>query len=99
MNVSEKDHSAKSSKATTLKHDRAELAAGAAAIAEAAKETKADTTKPKHMLEPMEVHPLAQHVPKMTDKEYAEFRQDVERNKGLLNPCITLYEGKILDGR
>ncbi len=43
------------------------------------------------------VHPLADLIPPMTDEEYKALREDIEAN-GLHQP-ITLYEGKILDGR
>lgn len=45
----------------------------------------------------MNVHPLAELIPAMTDAEYAELLADMKAN-GQLEP-ITLYEGKILDGR
>jgi hypothetical protein len=44
-----------------------------------------------------EIHPLALRVPAMTDEEFAALRSDIEAN-GLQRP-ITLYEGKVLDGR
>lgn len=44
-----------------------------------------------------EVHPLAELIPAMSDAEYRELREDIEVN-GLRQP-ITLYEGKVLDGR
>lgn len=42
-------------------------------------------------------HPLAESIPAMFDREYIELRDDIQTN-GLREP-ITLYEGKILDGR
>lgn len=44
-----------------------------------------------------EVHPLADIVPSMTEEEFARLREDIREN-GLREP-VTLYEGKILDGR
>lgn len=44
-----------------------------------------------------EVHPLAELIPGMSDAEYRELRDDIEAN-GMAEP-ITLYEGKVLDGR
>lgn len=43
------------------------------------------------------VHPLAELVPSMSDAEYDDLKADIEAN-GQREP-ITLYEGKILDGR
>lgn len=45
----------------------------------------------------LEIHPLAELIPPMTDGEFAELRADIQEH-GLLDP-ITLYEGKVLDGR
>lgn len=45
----------------------------------------------------LQPHPLAELIPAMTESEYAELREDILRN-GQLDP-ITLYEGKVLDGR
>lgn len=45
----------------------------------------------------LEVHDLANLIPSMTDAEYAVLRDDIKED-GLIQP-ITLYEGKILDGR
>lgn len=45
----------------------------------------------------MNVHPLAELIPAMTDAEYADLLADVKAN-GQLEP-ITLHQGKILDGR
>lgn len=42
-------------------------------------------------------HPLAAHLPMMTEKDLQDLANDIKTN-GLLNP-IVLYEGKILDGR
>lgn len=42
-------------------------------------------------------HPLAELIPPMTETEYAELKADIEAN-GQREP-VTLYEGKILDGR
>lgn len=44
-----------------------------------------------------EVHPLAELIPPMSSKEYADLKADIEAN-GQQEP-IMLYEGKILDGR
>jgi len=97
------DHSTSKS---TRKGDRAKLNENSAEIRklEAAlkKETapaKPGTGKPKHEIEPMEIHPLAQHVPEMSPERYKEFRADIEAHGGLTDPIITTYEGKILDGR
>ncbi len=43
------------------------------------------------------MHPLAELVPPMTAEEYAELKADIKAH-GLHEP-ITLYEGKILDGK
>lgn len=43
------------------------------------------------------VHPLAELVPSMSAAEYADLKADIKAN-GQCEP-ITLYEGKILDGR
>ena len=45
----------------------------------------------------LEIHPLADMVPAMTEEEYQALRADIQQH-GLLEP-ITTYEGKILDGR
>lgn len=45
----------------------------------------------------MDAHPLSELIPSMTEGEYAELRQDIEVH-GLQVP-ITLYKGKVLDGR
>lgn len=44
-----------------------------------------------------EFHHLSYTQPNMTPQEYTDLRDDIWR-KGLLDP-VTLYEGKILDGR
>ena len=44
-----------------------------------------------------ENHPIAEHFPLMNKGEYARLRDSIKRN-GLRFP-ITLYEGKVLDGR
>jgi N6-adenosine-specific RNA methylase IME4/ParB-like chromosome segregation protein Spo0J len=44
-----------------------------------------------------EIHELANLIPTMSDDEYRDLVKDIEAN-GLLEP-ITLYEGRILDGR
>lgn len=44
-----------------------------------------------------EVHPLAELIPAMSDAEFQELRDDIEANG--LRQSITLYEGKVLDGR
>jgi hypothetical protein len=44
-----------------------------------------------------EMHPLAELVPPMTPEEWTEFKADIKAH-GLHEP-ITLYEGKILDGK
>jgi hypothetical protein len=77
------------------KADRDKLDAEAEKLRKLRKESAA---KARHELEPLDVHPLAKLVPEMSAKEYEEFRRDVEQN-GLSHPVITLYEGKILDGR
>lgn len=45
----------------------------------------------------MEAHPLAELIPPMGDAEYRELADDIAAH-GLREP-ITLYEGKVLDGR
>lgn len=45
----------------------------------------------------MEIHPIANIIPNMYDKEYQALKTDIQKN-GLLN-SIALYQGKILDGR
>lgn len=44
-----------------------------------------------------EIHPLAHLMPAMRDAEYEELREDIAAN-GLHEP-ISLFEGKVLDGR
>ena len=44
-----------------------------------------------------DVHPLADALPALRTKEYQELRADIQTH-GLLEP-ITLFEGKVLDGR
>ncbi|HVA89210.1 MAG TPA: hypothetical protein VNL71_05160, partial [Chloroflexota bacterium] len=43
------------------------------------------------------VHPLAELIPPMSGEEFTELREDIKANG--LAKAITLYEGKILDGR
>lgn len=45
----------------------------------------------------IEVHPLAELIPPMTEAEYEELKADIAENG--LSQSITLYEGKVLDGR
>lgn len=45
----------------------------------------------------MELHPLAEVFPRMTDEEFDSLCDDIEA-QGLLDPIIT-FEGKIIDGR
>jgi len=45
----------------------------------------------------LELHPLAQTTPRMTDANYTALKADIEEN-GQLDP-ITLYRGRIIDGR
>jgi len=45
----------------------------------------------------LELHPLASTTPRMTDVNYTALKTDIEEN-GQLEP-ITLYRGRILDGR
>jgi hypothetical protein len=49
------------------------------------------------MTMPLEVHPLAGIFPMMSEDEYYRLKEDIRRT-GLRLP-LTLYEGKILDGR
>lgn len=44
-----------------------------------------------------EIHPLAHLMPAMRDSEYEELREDIAANG--LREAITLFEGKVLDGR
>lgn len=44
-----------------------------------------------------EIHPLAELIPAMSDEEFTELRDDIREN-GLREP-VTLYKGKLLDGR
>lgn len=44
-----------------------------------------------------DIHPLAELIPPMTDAEYEELKADIAENG--LSQAITLYEGKVLDGR
>lgn len=44
-----------------------------------------------------EIHPLAEIMPDLSQKDYQELLLDIQTN-GLLDP-ITLFEGKVLDGR
>jgi len=59
---------------------------------------KQSAGEPRHQLEPIEIHSLAKLVPEMSPERYEEFVADVKAH-GLTDPIITLYEGKILDGR
>lgn len=45
----------------------------------------------------MEVHPLAELIPSMTDDEFQDLKADIEANGQKLP--ITIYEKRILDGR
>lgn len=45
----------------------------------------------------IEVHPLAELIPPMTESEYEELKADIAENG--LSQAITLYENKVLDGR
>lgn len=45
----------------------------------------------------LEVHPLAERIPAMTEEEYTQLVEDIGAH-GLLDP-ITMYQGCILDGR
>ena len=45
----------------------------------------------------LKIHPLANQFPYMSETEFAALKQDIDAN-GLQEP-ISLYEGKILDGR
>lgn len=45
----------------------------------------------------LETHELATIIPPMTDAEYAELREDIQKNGQL--EAITLYQGQVLDGR
>jgi hypothetical protein len=49
------------------------------------------------MIKEYEFHPLAELVPEMTVKEFEYLTSDIEENEQ--RDAITLYEGKILDGR
>jgi len=44
-----------------------------------------------------EVHPLAELIPPMSDDEFTELRDDIRENG--LREAVTLFEGKVLDGR
>jgi hypothetical protein len=44
------------------------------------------------------IHPLADIIPAMSDSEYQDLLADIKGPHGLLEP-ITLFEGKVLDGR
>ncbi len=55
-------------------------------------------TTPTTVTEPkLEIHPLAEMLPEMDDKDYAILKHDIEA-VGQQEP-IVLYEAKILDGR
>src|SRR5262245_9522193 len=58
--------------------------------------TEVDTTIPS-FLKVCAPHPLAEMFPALEGEELDKLAEDIEEN-GLLEP-ITLYEGKILDGR
>lgn len=45
----------------------------------------------------LEPHPIAALLPEMDDSQFAELREDIRANGQL--QAITVYEGKILDGR
>lgn len=45
----------------------------------------------------LQPHKLCELIPEMTDAEYSELREDIQRNGQL--EAITLYEGQVLDGR
>jgi hypothetical protein len=47
----------------------------------------------------LEAHPLAEEYPMADDHELAGLRRSIESNGIYSNNKITLYEGKILDGR
>lgn len=47
----------------------------------------------------LEVHPLAELIPTMTDEEFVELRKDIESNGYREDEPLILFEGKILDGR
>ena len=84
----------KGRKADKASRDAA-LAKNADELRKAEQEVKG---KPRHHPETLEVHELADRVPKMSTEEFDKFRNDVKQN-GLSHPVITLFEGKILDGR
>jgi hypothetical protein len=44
-----------------------------------------------------DVHPLAELIPPMSDDEFAELREDIKENG--LREAVTVFEGKLLDGR
>ena len=46
---------------------------------------------------PYEAHPFAAAIPQMTDEQFGNLVEDINRH-GLLHP-IVLFEGKVLDGR
>jgi len=45
----------------------------------------------------MEIHKLAELIPSMTEEEYQNLKEDIQKN-GLITP-IVIYENKILDGK
>lgn len=54
----------------------------------------------KHVFPPghhLDIHPLCDHFPPMSDLELTELADDIKANK--LREPVRLYEGKILDGR
>lgn len=45
----------------------------------------------------LEIHPLAELIPAMTQEEFADLREDIQANGQ--REAVTLYQGKVLDGR
>lgn len=47
----------------------------------------------------MEVHPLAELIPPMTEEEFERLRNDIQRDGFDAQRPVFLFEGKVLDGR
>lgn len=54
-------------------------------------------TAPSHDQDALQIHPLAEYLPSMSEDEFNQLVTDIEAN-GIHNP-IVLYKGMILDGR
>ncbi len=46
----------------------------------------------------LQIHPLANLLPRMTDAEFGALKSDIEQTRAVREPAV-LLDGKILDGR